>query len=288
MTFRFSHIFISGIFAFFSLIPASAQTAAQNPPTVEPAPAAAPVTQASVPDYPEPRGLTLGIFYWFTGPGTNTGVINGHLATDNETLKDLGKPRWTPGVEISYPITRTGSLHFDGFQTHGTGNQNAPADAVYYATTTVAKGSYLATSYKIRGGKFYLDDLLFPHKFPVSRFRLKSILGVQILSMNTRIDLPLATTLSFAVGDKKLILPMIGAAAEYAISPHVLFRLEGSGFGLYKKSDIWDSAATLAVRRGHMELVGGVKALHFKTSPKKAEYLTGTLAGAFVGARWHF
>ncbi len=289
MTSRLPRFFISGVFAAMALlplIPAGAQTAPQAPS----APVAAPpsAAQAKVADYPEPRSFTVGLYYWFTGPGTNTGVINGRLATSNETLADLGKARYTPGIDVSMPITRTGVLHLEAFQTHGTGNQLAPKDATYWATTDVTKGTYLATSYRVRSEKFYLDDLLFPHKFPVSRFRLKSIFGVQVVQVKTSISVPLAATTTFAVGDKTLILPAIGAAAEYAISKHVLFRMEGTGFGLYHKSDLWDTAATLAVRRGHMELVGGFRAMHYKTSPQKAEYLTGTLAGAFAGARWHF
>ena len=269
--------------AFLPTITANAQTPAQ-----EPSKAAATATQSNIPDYPDPRTLTIGINYWFTGPGGNTGLLNGRLATDNTQLIDLGRARQTPGVELSMPVTRTGVVRFEGFQVHGTGNQNAPADATYWATTPATKGDYLATGYRIRGYKIYLDDLFYPHKFPVSKFRVKSLIGMQILQINNRIDEPFASTLTFALGSKMLFLPSLGMAAEYAVAKHVLFRLEGSGFGLYHKSDMWDAAATVAVRRGHVEFVGGAKALHFKTSPAKTEYMTGTLAGGFVGARWHF
>ena len=272
------------------MIAADAQTSAVQTPAQEApkAEAAAASTQSKVPDYPDPRTLTFGINYWFTGPGENTGLLNGRLAVDNTQLVDLGKARQTPGVEISMPITRTGVVHFEGFQVHGTGNQNAPSDATYWATTPATKGTYLATGYRIRGPKLYLDDRFFPHKFPVGRFRVKSLIGMQVLQISNRIDEPFASSLTFALGSKTLFLPSLGMAAEYAVAKHVLFRIEGSGFGMYHKSDMWDAAATVAVRRGHVEFVGGAKALHFKTTPAKTEYLTGTLAGGFVGARWHF
>src|SRR4051794_5279834 len=77
-------------------------TAPQPPPPASQttAPAAAP--RSTVPDYPEPRTLTLGVFYWFTGHGTNPGVITGRAVRDNETLADLGKPKRTPGVQLSF------------------------------------------------------------------------------------------------------------------------------------------------------------------------------------------
>lgn len=287
LTFRYRAVL--GILAFLPLIAANAQTAAQEPPKAEvPSGTPAAAAQPKVSDYPDPRSLTIGINYWITGPGENTALLNGRLANDNTAVPDLGKSREAPGVEISMPVTRTGTLHLDGFQVHGTGNSNALADGTYWGTTPVKKGSYLANSYRLRGYKLYLDDLFFPHKFPVSKFRVKSMVGVQVMSINNRIDLPLASSLTFAVGSKTLILPLLGVAAEYAIAKHVLFRLEGSGFGMYKKSDMWDAAATISVRRGNVEFVGGAKALHFKTTPQKTEYLIGTLAGGFVGARWHF
>ena len=253
------------------------QSAPQTPPQQQ---------KASAPDYPDPRTLTLGIFYWATGPGTNPGVFGGRKATDFAALPDLGRPHRSPGAEISFPISRTGSLHAQYFQTKGDADQIAATSPVLFGTQ-FTKGDALATQFQIKSAKLYLDDLLFPHKFPVARFRLKSLWGVQFVKDYAVIDKP-GLTPTTGAGTKQLILPSIGMAAEYAVTPHVLFRVDGSGFGLYHRSDLWDASATLSWRRGRMEILGGGKAFHFKTSPNTDEYMTATLTGGFVGVRYHW
>jgi hypothetical protein len=262
---------------------------AQPPPT--PQPATVPSPQRPVPDYPDPRTLTFGISYWITGPGTEPGLYTGRQALDYETLTNLGKPHRTPGIEASIPITRTGEIHLEYFRTKGDGNQNAPGATDIFATASYNKGDYLATQYQLQSAKLYLDDLLFPHKFPVAKFRLKSLWEIEYVQIKTTTDAPYldSTGVSAATsGSRMIVLPAFGLAAEYAISPHVLLRAAGSGFGLYHKSDLWDAEATIAFRRGMWEIRGGGKAFHFKTSPNNTEYLSATFAGAFVGLRWHW
>ena len=91
-----------------------------------------------------------------------------------------------------------------------------------------------------------------------------------------------------ANASKQIIYPAFGLAAEYALSPHVLFRADASGFALPHKSVLWDAEATIAYRRGAWEIRGGGKAFHFKTSPNSTEYVSATLAGAFIGLRYHW
>ena len=278
---------------------------AQEPPPTTPAPAQtsqapAPGTTSprkpSEPDYPDPRTFTIGLFYWYAVPGSGPDIRGGKLASGYESVFGIGKYKPAAGAEISFPITRTGELHIEGFQSNGTGNQNLPRETTIYGTSYI-KGDYLATQYKIRGGKLYLEDLLYPYKFPVSRFRLKSIWAVQFASIKSGIDAPLKTittdsngntTQTLASGTGQVILPMIGLVAEYAVSPHVLFRVGGSGFGLPHKSSVWDAQATISYRHNKWEILGGGKALHVKTTPQKDEYVTAAVDGAFVGVRWHF
>ena len=262
--------------------------AAPTPQAPPPAPAQGPKT--AVPDYPDPRTLTLGVFYWATGPGTEPGYFGGSQALDFETLTDWGKPHRTPGIEASLPITRTGELHLEYFRTKGDANQNSPGTVdVFGATYT--QGDFLATQYQIQNAKLYLDDLLFPHKFPVAKFRLKSLWEVEWVQIKGTIDAPYidATGVSAsASASHQIIFPAFGVAAEYALSPHVLLRAAVSGFGLYHKADLWDGEATIAYRRGMWEIRGGGKAFGFKTSPNNTEYVRATITGAFVGLRWHW
>jgi hypothetical protein len=259
----------------------AAQAQAQNPASTASA-------KPNVPDYPEPRTFTLGLYYWITGPGTNPGIITGRAATDYETLSDLGKPKRTPGIQISIPISRTGELKFDGFLAKGDGNQTIGPNGPFVLGTQFYTGDQVVTQYQIEGVKLYLDDLLFPHKFPVAKFRLKSLWEVQYLHIKSTIDLPPVTSGVLATGTKQIILPELGIAAEYALSRQLLFRVSGAGFGLYHKADIWDADATLSYRVRSWEVFAGAKALHFKSSPQATEYFIGTLSGAYAGLRWHW
>lgn len=274
--------------------PAPAPPAAQAPATPAapaPQPAAAPGPQRAVPDYPDPRTLTLGAFYWLTGPGTEPSLYGGSQALDYETLKGLGRPHRSPGVEASFPITRTGELKFEFFRLKGDGNQIAPGSVDVFGTAPYTQGDYLATQYQLQSAKLYLDDLLFPHKFPVAKFRVKSLWEVEWVQIKATTDAPYidATGVSASTsGTRQIIYPVFGLAAEYAIAPHVLLRASAAGFGIPHKGDLADAEATIAYRWGAWEIRGGGKALHFKTSPNDTEYLGATFAGAFVGLRWHW
>jgi hypothetical protein len=275
---------------------------APPPPQVNPATQAAIAAQAAqaqaqapastAPDYPEPRGLTIGLTYWAPFAGTQPALYGGSQATGYETLTDLGKYKPAPGLDFSVPVTRTGSMHVDIFRMEGDGNQYAPANTTILGTA-IGQGDYLATNYKIWGTKIYLDDLLFPHKFPVAKFRLKSLWEFQYISLSNNINAPLvpvSTTTGvaeFASGSKNIYLPTFGIAAEYALTPHLLLRADASGFGIFHKADLWDANATVAYRRGAVELVAGAKIIHLKSSPNNTEYISATMEGAFVGLIWH-
>jgi hypothetical protein len=223
-------------------------------------------------------------------PGSTPDVKGGKTAVDFETLDDLGKPkRGAPGIQLSVPITRTGELKFEIFEAKGDGNQTAPADLDLFGQT-FNKGDVLSSQYQIIASKIYLDDLLFPHKFPVAKFRLKSLWEFQFIHMKTTIDAPAlsTTTPETAIGTKQIFLPTFGIAAEYAITPHILLRADGSGFGIPHGALIWDAGGTVSYRHGSWEIFAGGKALHFKSSPNSTEYLTDTLTGAFGGIRWHW
>lgn len=268
--------------------PVPPQTA-QASQTTQPTPP--PSAQRPVPDYPDPRTLTLGVFYWATGPGIEPGLYKGSQALDYETLKNLGKPHRSPGLEASLPITRTGEIHFEYFRTKGDGNQNAPTATNVFGNAPYVQGDYLATQFQIQSAKLYLDDLLFPHRFPVSKFRVKSLWEVEWVSIKATTDAPYidATGVSASTsGARQIILPVFGLAAEYAISPHVLLRATLSGFGIPHKADLADAEATIGYRHGMWEIRAGGRALHFKSSPNNTEYFSGTLAGAFVDLRWHW
>ena len=267
--------------------PVAAAGTAQEPKAPPPAP-----LPPKSKDYPDPQGLTLGVFYWVAVPGQQLDIKTGKTAGQLEDLLQIGKPKQAPGVEISYPITRTGTLRAEGFQIKGAGSQTLARDTAPLGLQ-YTKGDLLSTGYRVRGAKVYLDDLLWPHKYPVAKFRFKSQLGIQFLQARSNLDAPLkATTSSLSTwttnGTKQLFLPVIGLAAEYAIAPHVLLRVGGSGFDLPHKAYYYDGDASLAIRRKHLELVAGYKALGFRTSPKPEYFLSDVISGGYGGLRWHW
>ena len=262
------------------------------PAPVAPAPAAPRSTQPPAPDYPDPRTLTFGVFFFDPAlAATGPNLVTGSTSPDNETLDNLGKARpGSGGVEVSLPITRTGSLHFESLLAKGDGNQTTTVVTDVFGVTYPV-GTALVPQYQIFASKFYLDDLLFPHKFPVAKFRLKSLWEFQYIHMKNTIDAPALNTASSsdtAIGTKQIFLPTFGIAAEYALAPHVLFRVDASGFGIPGHSNIWDGDVSLSYRHGSWEVLAGGKALHFKSSGTQTEYVTDTVTGVFIGLRWHW
>lgn len=243
------------------------------------------------PDWADPRSLTIGAFYWMTNNSIaiNPSVFNGATATSNTALPNFGNYHNGPLVEASYPVTRTGTLFLDAFEIKGTGNQvDAVTTFPLGSAQSLNPGNNLATQYQAKDFHLYLDDLLFPHKFPVSRFRLKSLWGFEYYTIHLTASSILASPI-IADDARAIIAPTFGAAAEYALTPHFVARVSAAGFGLPHRSDIAHAEATLSYRKGHLEIVAGEKLLHFKSSPKNsAGYVAGTMIGAFGGLRWHF
>lgn len=284
--------------------PGTSQTQAA-PKQTSPAPSSAPAPQTTTaqarrppePDYPQPRTLTIGFLYWFSGPGTNPSIYSGSQAIDyttytytNETLVNLGRAHRSPGIQAYIPITRTGELRFEYIRTQGDGNQIAPNSPSIFGTS-FTQGDYLSTQYTMNRAKLYLDDLLFPHKFPVAKFRLKSLWEVQWVRFNANVVEPFASANGVpqtATGTEQVILPAFGMAAEYALTRHMLLRADIAGFGIPHRSDIAEANALVSYRRGAWEVMGGAKWFHFKTSPNSTEYVSATEMGPFVSLLWHW
>jgi hypothetical protein len=251
--------------------------------------------KSTAPDYPDPRTITIGVFYWLAIPGTGPDLTGGVAATGYETLDHFGKEHFAPDVQISVPITRTGEIKFEGFLAKGTGSQTDKIATTIFSTGYNV-GEYVSTQYQIQAAKLYLDDLLYPYKFPVSKFRLKSLWEVQYIGIKGTTDGPLAPTTDSSgnlisnsgTGSRNIIFPTFGLAAEYAISPHVLLRAAASGFGIPHRAEIYDGEGTVSYRRNNLEFRAGYKFLHFKTSPQKDQYFTDTLQGGFVGVLYHW
>ena len=272
----------------------AAQPAAQAPSGPQRPPVLAKGKKPDVPDYPDPRTITFGAYYFGTVPGNGPDVQAGKITRDFGTIRGLGKEHMGPGVFASVPVSRTTEIRFEGFETKGAGNQKLTGKDPAVFGTQFNAGDYLSNSYRVVSGKLWVDDLFWPHKFPVAKFRVKAIYGARYLVVKGVIDAPLklpsgATFAGVtALGNKQVVLPAIGLAPEFAISKHLLFRVEGSGFTLPHRSALWDGEATLSYRRQTLEVFGGFKAVGFKTSPKQDFFYSGQVYGGVVGLKYHW
>jgi hypothetical protein len=267
--------------------PSGSQQTTQTPPALPP--------PSKEPDYPDRRTLFFGAIGFAGVSSSNSPDIRGGaIAPSYESLYGLGKVyKISPGVSAGIPITRTGMLYLDLERYHGQGAQTISRDTTV-DTFLFSAGDVINSGYHVVTGRIYLDDLLYPHKFPVARLRFRSIWGLRILNIIQTVDSPTEDTASGAPGGSQnggsayIYSPEFGLAMEYALARHVLFRVDGAGFTFPHRADLAETSATLSLRDKHVELLGGVKTLHFKTSPKKEEYETGTFITPYVELRWHW
>jgi hypothetical protein len=179
------------------------------------------------------------------------------------------------------------------FQTQSTGLTLAPADSILFGQA-INGGDFVATRYRIEGFKLSYEYLTYFWKKKNSEVRLKTLWEVQRISVTNEVDdfVPnndgTTFTLNTASGSRSVFLPTFGLGLEYTMSPHFRMEARGSGFGYIHHADIGDAEATLAYRRGHFELLGGYRYLHFKTSPKSDQYNVGTLSGPYVALRLYW
>lgn len=277
------------------LVPPSAAPGQNLAQTPAPSTAAAPA--AKVPDYPDPRTIVFGIYGLYSFPSSGPNIVGGAAASNMDTYENLsaiGAPyRIIPEFEAGVPVTRTGMLYFEFDRYHGWANQTVNR-ATYLDGYSFNAADLISSTYHIITMRIYLDDLMFPDKFPVARLRFKSIWGLRYISVTDTVDSPTEDAVaglpgsSFELGTNFILFPEFGAAMEYAIAPHVLFRVDGAGFAIPHHSDLGETSATLSFRKNNLEVLMGAKMLHFKTSPQKEEYEEGTFMTPFVGIRWHF
>ncbi|HVW09153.1 MAG TPA: hypothetical protein VHC90_11260 [Bryobacteraceae bacterium] len=260
-------------------------------------PVSAPPSAAKEPDYPDPRSFFLGVsglaVTQYSGPDIRGGVP-AEQSQIYESLYNIGKPsRYVFEAEGGIPITRTGMLYAEFERFHGDSTQiltRSPyIDSIQFNTGDVMRSSFQFTT-----GRIYLDDLLFPHKFPVARLRFKSIWGIRYISAQNTVISPTEDDVSgvpgssFGVGTEYILYPEFGLGMEYALTKHSLFHVDSEGFAFPHRAVMGEGNATYSWRHQNLELLMGVKFLHFKTSPQKEEYMLGTWTTPFVGVRWYF
>ena len=191
------------------------------------------------------------------------------------------------GGVLSIPTSRENSLQVTYFRKVSQGNSVLTQDSSFFGNV-FSSGDVLATHYTLQAFKVSWNYLTYPYPSNGAKFRLKTLYEVQYVTMHSVFDAPADANATPTEGRKSIILPTLGIGIEYHPAKHVLLEVKGSGFGIPGHSNIWDTEANLVFRAGHLELVLGGKAFHFKTSPTKDNYFYDTLYGPYGGLRYIF
>ena len=273
-------------------------TPAEPPPlTSEPAPPKI-IPREELYDSSDGR-TSFRLIYWynptkpkmFTGKGADSNV--------NSTLNFEGKSKPSPGGELSFPAGKFNTLRVSYFRTQGSGDTIAPAPPTGKGNViwgaNFSGGDQVTTSFTLQNAKISLDYTSWPFPVNNARFRIKTLWEVQYTTIRSGVEAPFAPTQdpsgnaiqTAGTGSTWFVWPTFGLGVEAMLSKHLRFEAKGSGFGFPHRSNLWDTEGFFAYKSGQWELDFGGKAFHFKTSPKRPEYLEATMPGVYVGIRWY-
>jgi len=260
-----------------------------------------------LPKYPDVKqpgetGFYIGLYAWF--PVQGPVFEKGHAATftDSSQITMQGKPKYAEGAEIGIAVGSHNAIHVSFFQDKASGDTTNTQELVIW-NQTYPVNNLVSTNYRLQNAKISFDYLTWPYPAQTSKFRLRTLWGVEYTAIRTGFDLPLLPTvdssgtpltdasgnpLSYAAqGSHWFILPSLGIGVAEYVSRHL--RVEGnvSGFGIPHHSAQWDADGSVNFRTGHLELRVGGKVFYFRTSAQPEFYMKGTQASAFVGVRWY-
>jgi hypothetical protein len=225
------------------------------------------------------------------------GTGHGNSSGYSTSLEFSGKPRPVPGAMFTIPLGKQQhhALHISYFRIQGLGNPTAPQALIIWGTD-FPQGTYLATHYTLQNWKGSFDYLSWPFPVKDSKFHLKTLYEINYTTISTSVDAPLNHGQTDAAGNPVVtngyginwfIYPSFGLGVDYKINHNLRFEARASGFAFPHRATIWDSEASLNYRFGKLEIQGGAKAFHFKTSPLQVEFVQATYPGVYVGLRWY-
>jgi len=300
-------IFASGILCIFLLTCCWAQEEEKPTGQLPPGSGGLRTPPPPLPKYPDVRqpgetGFFIGVDAWFPvqGPIIDKGRASTFSDPSLSTLQ--GKPLYAECAEIGIALGLHNSLHITYFEDRASGNFTNANEIVLWNQTYPA-GNLVSTDYKLQNAKISFDYLTWPYPVQNSRFRLKTLWGLQYTAIRTGFDLPLLPTtdsagnplvdaqgnpLSYQTqGSHWFMLPSIGMGVSEYLTRNLRLEANASGFSVPHHTTEWDADGSVNFRTGHLELRLGAKAFHFKTSTQSDFYMRGTQASAFIGVRWY-
>lgn len=236
----------------------------------------------------------MELFGWMakSAPGLRTGKAS--IQTEPSTLNFARKTNPTPGIILGIPAGKNNTVRISYFEVRRAGATTATQNLAVFSTG-YAPGDILSTHYKLRNVRASLDFLSYPFPTGAHKYRLKTLWEVQYTSVNSTVNAPFKTVATDSsgtpisnsgTGTNWFVYPSFGMEFEHLVSKHFHWEASGSGFGIPHRAAIWDAEASAVFTIGKVDALVGVKAFHFKTSPKREDYIKGTVSGAYVGLRW--
>ena len=244
---------------------------------------------------PGEAGWFIGLTGWL--PIGHPYVDKGHEAgfTDLSKLQLAGTSKGAPGVEIGVAAGLHNSIRVSYFFAKQSGNTTAPTDLVIFGQN-YTKGDILSTNSKLSDFKLSYEYLTWPYPVEARRFRLKTLWQMHYIQMRSVFDAPVKSatpdssgnfTDFSTVGTKSIFTPSFGLGFHEYAARKLRFEANVAGFAFPHRFQVVDTDAAIAGRVGKIEIRGGVKYFHFRTSPKADYFYRGNLAGVFVGVRWY-
>ena len=279
----------------------------QQPPSPPEAPAqqqqnpaattAPPEISPDDPDSGEPEGA----FYWFTrgsskirpGPAP---IVCGYYCAPSPIPpgadQTLGlpsvRPR-TPGAFVSIPGGKFNHIEISYFQADGSGTGYAAAPLNLFGGN-IPQGYLISTTYRVRNAQLTWNYLTWPAPPEDSKWRFRTLWSFNYTSVSPTIDAPFDPDPNFTPphGTKNIYYPAFGIATEYVPNKHFFFEARAWGFGIPHHADIGDAELNVVARFKALEVFGGYKLFHYKTSQNADIYAAGTIKGPLAGVRWVF
>ena len=244
---------------------------------------------------PGEAGVAIGLFGW--APFGNNYIDKGHAADFSglSFLQMAGTSHGAYGINVDVAAGLHNTLSASYFVAKTSGGFNAPTDLVLFGESYSA-GEALTSATKLSDAKISFDYLTWPYPVERRHFRLKTLWQVHYVTMRSTFDDPIksatpdstGTITSYAtIGSKSFFSPAFGLGIHEYAARNLHFEANVSGFALPHRWQLVDTDASVSYRIGAFDLRGGVKVFHYRTSPKDDYFFRGTIAGAFVGLRWH-
>ena len=232
--------------------------------------------------------FSIGVFYWRPDQ-SQPGFFPGKFITTTTSHRlDLGRSTRANGAVITFPTKGFNRLEIGYWEAKGSGSTRATEPLSIFAAN-LKTGALIASKYQIRNIRLSWNYLTYPVPAFDAKLRIKTFWEVQSTRLRPVVSFPESSDPSATVGDSQTVTwPGVGIGMEFV--PSKRFRMEAriSGMALPGKSRYADAEVNLVGTIGHLELFGGGKGFHVRTTPNSEIYQQATIWGPMAGIRWVF